>query len=137
VKKVYVAAAYQVTDGFTVLGYFPSEKLAIARCEKEVAESPITKRHEESIARHKTKGTWGTKGYPGPETKWEPWVHESPTERRLGGHVKRKLNGTMLSWWTAQSVGGINGNRWSNLVAAEVALEGSAVDQLAEVARGN
>jgi len=128
-KKVWLAAGYQVTAGFTVFGYYATEGLARDKCAQVIADNPSTKAHEKTAARLAARNM--------PASKWKPWVFMAVGEGHLGQSVKRALGGHMVAWWSAKSGDGMWGNHLSNIVVVACEFEGSAVDQLAEVARGD
>jgi len=119
-KKIYMAVG-QESGRVTVLGYYATESLARARCERIIAESPITVAYAANVER-------------GVSTGWEPWQLVTKQQPDRPDH-NRSLNARTITTWVARSVGGQGGNPWTSLSVVEANVEENAVDQLAEIVR--
>jgi hypothetical protein len=64
-----------------------------------------------------------------PPTKWRFWEERSVSRcTSLGTHFPGKI----IRFWAANSVGGIDGNPWSYVAVAELSVQGTILDQIAE-----
>ena len=135
--KVYIAAGLEAsgTWSFRNLGYYFLERDARAHIDRMVADSPMMQRHVNRAATLKAEGLWGKPGYPGPNSKYMPWERETRGGHGFPNAVRRLLGGSLVTWWTANSTGGVGptANNWSQLLVVEVEVMGSAVDRLAEL----
>lgn len=105
-NAVYMVMGNQTHDGWSVLRVIGSRTVALGAA-RELMDKYDT---------HKSRGS----------KTWSFWT---------GGRAvypPRDFPGKFVESWTANSVGGLGGNPWSEVAVAEVFVEDAILDQLAE-----
>lgn len=62
-------------------------------------------------------------------TRWKPWKVGGPG---AGYRVGSDFPGRVLKIWSANSVGGIDGNKWSYIAVVELEVQGTVLDKIVE-----
>jgi len=117
---IFLVAAFHATLGLEILSGHETEAIALRGAELVIANSPITKDDPARRRRSKAAGIIF-------KPAWRP----DRGRVLLGVNHKAPLRKVRV--WEPNSVGGINGNRWSWLGVFEVLNKDSAIDRLAGI----
>ena len=117
---VYLLLAEEVSEWFLIKGYsskLAARNAAIAFMKKHTDKDRVDDEDEPSEHREGT---------------WRFWEKDSSRSKKPA-----HFPGRILESWSANSVGGIDGNPWSRVAVAELPVEENVLERLAEVTSGS
>lgn len=104
-------------NSWLVIGAWATKDLAVTDADKIRRDS--MRPHDKKIAKN-------------PPTKWRFWKEKKVTQ---GGYTSlgTKFPGRLVRLWSANSVGGVDGNIWSYIAVVELEVQGTVLDKIVEV----